>query len=194
MKVAIDAGHGGKDSGAMFRGVMEKDITLNIALELQRLSQYANSLEVFMTRTSDQTVFLSDRTNAIRRWGADLVLSIHCNADPDSDLAGMPEARGEEVYYNPGSIKGKHLAECVGWGLQQEFPAEPWRGIKERGLWMVRLGAPSGTDPATLPPSVLAEVAFIDNSASNNELRNPAVRNRIAFALLQGILRYQGGC
>lgn len=181
MKLCIDPGHGGNDSGASFRGTMEKEIVLSISLFLEDLLKYTE-IETSMTRKDDRTIALRERSDFANTGNADLCISIHCNADADPDLPGMPEARGEEIFYSPGSVKGKMLAELVGGGLKKEFPLEPFRGIIGRELWMV---------DKTGMPAILVETAFIDNSTSVNELRMPSVRRKIAFAILRGVLAYE---
>jgi N-acetylmuramoyl-L-alanine amidase len=80
-KIFIDPGHGGKDTGAVGNGLQEKDITLSIALEMQRILQneYEN-VSVQLSRTSDTAVPLSQRAAKANRWGADVYLAIHVNA------------------------------------------------------------------------------------------------------------------
>lgn len=179
MKLFIDPGHGGEDPGATFDGLREKDVTLSIARELAALL-YPSSIETRLSRTEDVFVPLADRARAANSWNADLFLSIHTNADPDPDGPGMPEASGAEVYYL--TSRGRLFAEHLGTGLRREFPGEPWRGARERGLYVIR---------KTAMPAALAEVAFIDDSSTARKLRAQIVRRQIAFALLRGVLGYQ---
>lgn len=181
MKLIIDPGHGGKDPGGMFRGVSEKDIVLDICLQLDRLLKYS-SIESIMTRRGDNTLRLRDRVTFANEQNADLFVSIHTNADPDDDNPGDPEAEGKEVWVNPGSEKGTQIAQGVRDGFKREFPDEPFRGIKERGLYVLR---------RTSMPAALVEVAFIDNSESHRELLNPSVRGQLAFSIMRGILWYE---
>ncbi len=182
MKLCIDPGHGGSDTGATFRGTLEKDIDLSIALYLENMCQSSGTIDTVMTRRDDRTLRLRERTDFANVENVDLFISIHCNADPDPDLPGMPEARGEEIFFAPGSAKGSKLADCVADGLRKDFPLEPFRGTIGRELWVVdKTGA----------PAILVETAFIDNSTSVNELKDPIVRKRIAFAILRGILSYE---
>lgn len=81
MKLYLDPGHGGSDPGATGNGLSEKDVTLDIALKIRSIlvDQYEN-VEVMMSRTSDTTKSLNQRTNEANAWGADFYLSIHINA------------------------------------------------------------------------------------------------------------------
>lgn len=82
MKLYLDPGHGGSDPGAQGNDLNEKDVTLDIALRLRNilLNDYEN-VEVRMSRTSDITKSLYERTNEANSWGADFYLSIHINSD-----------------------------------------------------------------------------------------------------------------
>ena len=81
VKIFIDPGHGGADSGAGGNGLAEKNVTLSIATRIRDilLKEYQN-VTVKMSRTGDQTVSLQQRTDMANAWGADFYLSIHINA------------------------------------------------------------------------------------------------------------------
>ncbi|MHC8517281.1 N-acetylmuramoyl-L-alanine amidase [Sporosarcina sp. ITBMC105] len=81
VKIYIDPGHGGTDPGAIGNGLKEKDVTLAIATRVRNIlvNEYSNAT-VRMSRTGDQTVSLSQRTNDANAWGAAFYLSIHINA------------------------------------------------------------------------------------------------------------------
>lgn len=81
VKIFIDPGHGGADPGTSGYGMQEKNLTLQIALTLRNIlvNEY-KGVSVLLSRTSDQTVSLTERTNAANNWGADYYLSIHINA------------------------------------------------------------------------------------------------------------------
>lgn len=81
VKIYIDAGHGGQDSGAVGNGLYEKNIVLSIANELNRilLNDY-EGVQTKMTRTTDVFLSLTQRTDNANAWGADAFVSIHCNS------------------------------------------------------------------------------------------------------------------
>ncbi len=82
-KVVIDAGHGGKDPGAVGKKSAEKDITLSVALKLGKYIQQAfPEVEVIYTRKEDVFIGLDERSRLANEKGADLFISIHCNANP----------------------------------------------------------------------------------------------------------------
>ncbi|MDD2549893.1 MAG: N-acetylmuramoyl-L-alanine amidase, partial [Bacteroidales bacterium] len=83
-KVVIDAGHGGKDFGAIGRKSREKDIVLNVALKVGKYIQdNLPDVEVIYTRDRDVFVPLGDRGKIANESGADLFISIHCNSNPN---------------------------------------------------------------------------------------------------------------
>lgn len=90
--VMIDAGHGGKDPGAIANGVREKDVNLRMARIMGNMLQ-AQGFKVLYTRTTDKFIPLEERTALANAKGADLFISIHCNAYKD------PKVHGLEVYY-----------------------------------------------------------------------------------------------
>lgn len=88
-KVVIDAGHGGKDPGAIGRKAEEKSITLGIALKLGKLIRNnIKNVDVILTRDADEFVELYQRAEIANRNKADLFISIHCNANPSRVFQG----------------------------------------------------------------------------------------------------------
>jgi N-acetylmuramoyl-L-alanine amidase len=150
MKIILDSGHGGEDSGATFRDLKEKDITFDICLAaLERLQLFH---WVALARTSDMYVSLADRVKTANWWKADLFVSVHCNADPDSDEPGMPEAKGEEIWIHPSSVTGRHVAQAIKGHVDEFFSKHKFRGIKEsKGLYVLH---------KTQMPAVLIETGL----------------------------------
>jgi len=183
MKIILDPGHGGDDSGAVFRDLKEKDITLDICLAaIERLQLFHWTA---LTRTSDMYVSLSDRAKTANWWKADLFVSVHCNADPDSDEPGMPEAKGEEIWIHPGSLTSRHVAEAVTGHVDDFFPKHTFRGIKEsEGFYILR---------RTQMPAVLIETGFLDNVNEYRAFKGVVNRRRIGILLAQGLLNYDKG-
>jgi N-acetylmuramoyl-L-alanine amidase len=89
----IDAGHGGHDPGALVKGLSEAELTLDVALRLEKLLLRQPGVEVIQTRRTNAFVPLEERTDLANRSGADIFLSIHANASADR------RARGVETYY-----------------------------------------------------------------------------------------------
>src|SRR6476469_9058545 len=105
--VVLDPGHGGQDSGAMCGGVMEKDLTLDVARRVDRLLDF-RGIATLMTRLGDSYVSLADRAAFGNRANESIFISIHFNED------NKPVASGVETYYathqiNSGSTFGAWL-------------------------------------------------------------------------------------
>lgn len=103
LRLVIDAGHGGKDSGAIGYSYYEKDIALGIALKLgQYIEQNLLDVEVIYTRKEDVFIPLHERASLANEQEADLFISIHCNSLGKS----RPEVSGTETY-----VLGLHRAD-----------------------------------------------------------------------------------
>jgi N-acetylmuramoyl-L-alanine amidase len=87
--VIIDAGHGGHDSGCMYGGVKEKDLTLRMALALgTRITELIPDVKIIYTRKTDKFVELWERAGIANRNNADLFISLHCNSSPNPKTSG----------------------------------------------------------------------------------------------------------
>jgi N-acetylmuramoyl-L-alanine amidase len=180
-RIVIDAGHGGKDPGASYGGLREKDVNLAVVQQMH-LELSIIGFDVILTRGTDLTLTLAERCAIANKSGAMAFLSIHCNADPDPDLPGMPEARGEEiwVYQMPGL--SYDLAFDIGESFKYHFPLEPWRGIKiSQGLYVLR---------HTRMPAALVEIGFIDASDSPETFGDSQTILKIAHVVDIGILNW----
>jgi N-acetylmuramoyl-L-alanine amidase len=113
LRVVIDPGHGGKDPGARGRGLVEKDVVLNVSkLLASRLRQ--DGIEVFLTRRDDRFLSLEQRTAIANSQDADLFISVHANASSNTAL------RGVEVYYlnntdNRGTLRLAAMENNLHW-------------------------------------------------------------------------------
>src|SRR6266480_4909594 len=105
--VVLDPGHGGQDSGAMCGGVMEKDVTLDVARRVDRLLN-SQGIATLMTRLGDSYVSLADRAAFGNRANDSIFISIHFNED------NKPVASGVETYYAAHQIaSGSALASWL---------------------------------------------------------------------------------
>jgi N-acetylmuramoyl-L-alanine amidase len=181
MKICIDAGHGGSDPGASFKGLLEKDVTLKIIL---RTGEKLESLghDIIYTRTSDTYPTLPDRARICNTNDCEIFVSVHTNADPDPDEPGDLEAQGEEIWYLKGGVKSRKLAEIMERWIDAVFPDEPFRGLKEsENLYVLK---------HTNCPAILIEVGFIDKSSTNETLRSDETIDRIAELISNGLDDY----
>ncbi len=117
--IVIDPGHGGEDFGAVgHAGMMEKDVALSVALELEKILVAQHGATVRLTRRKDVFVPLMERTQMANDYEADLFVSLHANASPKGNLSGL------EVYYldNQGDRSSKALAERENSSVRFEGP------------------------------------------------------------------------
>ena len=187
-KIVIDPGHGGNDAGAIGpTGVMEKNVTLKVALELKKLLE-AEGAQVTMTRDGDTTVSpkgakasdieeLGARCDVANRIGADIFISIH------ADSFTRPEARGTTgYYYSKGSGRGQKLADCIRRNLVEQL-GTPSRGTQPCNFYVVK-----NTDM----PATLIELGFISNKEEEKLLDSKEGVQRAAQGILDGIEDYFG--
>lgn len=174
MKICIDAGHGGKDPGAVSEGTQEKDINLQIAKKLYEILE-KNNYQLLMTRLEDNYISLEERTNMANDFDADIFISIHNNA------VFNPDVQGTETLYYPGSEKGERLAKLVQDELVKKLQ-RPDRGIKPRGKLAVL--------KYTVMPAILVECAFLTNPTERKLLQDSEFQELIAEATTEGIGHY----
>ncbi len=180
--IVLDAGHGGRDPGAIGpTGVLEKDVILAITLEAARLLRQQGA-EVILTRQSDVAVELVQRAEIANRAGADVFVSVHANANVDRSK------HGTSTYWwpypdviTPGQIAAR---ERLAGALQTALLGELQR--HDLGLYQARFAVLRATDM----PSVLLEVAFVSNPAEERLLADPAFQNRAAAAIAAGLQAY----
>lgn len=172
VKIFIDPGHGGSDPGAVGNGLQEKNLTLQIASGVQNilLNEYVG-VSVMMSRTGDQTVSLSQRTNAANSWGADYYLSIHINSGGGT---------GFESYVYPG----------VG------APTTTYRNAIHDEVLKVVNFADRGKKSADFHvlresnmDAVLTENGFIDNINDATKLRSASFIDALARGHANGLVR-----
>ena len=173
-RVILDAGHGGTDAGASYRGRLEKDDTLAMAMAVGAILQ-ENGVEVSYTREEDvyQTPF--QKAQIANQSGADLFVSIHRNSSPrENQYSGV-----ESLVFREEGIK-RELAENINRELERIGYADP--GIRERpGIVVLR---------KTKMPAVLVEVGFI-NTEADNQLFDERFQQS-AEAIADGILMTLG--
>ncbi len=215
-RIVIDPGHGGHDTGTIGpTGLEEKDVVLDVGLKLRKLLEQNTGCEVVMTRTDDTFIPLEERTAIANEKGADLFISIHANASPDKsargietyylnftsntdalEVAARENATSQEaVHQLQDLIKKIALTEKI--EESQDFArdvqhevytrvtkvsgAQRDRGIK-KAPFVVLIGANM--------PSVLAEISFLSNPRDEHLLKRSDYREKIAYALYEGIVGY----
>ena len=171
LKIAIDAGHGGDNSGAsgLVSKVLEKEYTLKIAKQLQLTLQKAGVRQVFMTRTRDTTLDMPQRIQLLKAYNPDLLISIHLNS------AGIDTVKGTSTYYR--YIGYRPLTVAI---LNQMLSL----GLKEYGNvgnFNFSLSGP------TAYPNCLVEVAFLSNREDEKKILDPKFHKAVAGKIFLGI-------
>ncbi len=186
--IVIDAGHGGNDSGAIGpTGVMEKTVTLNIALRLQKLLE-AEGATVYMTRSTDTEVSpkganasdieeLQARCDVANNHDADIFISIHNDSFTNGAAKGTTG-----YYYSRGSAKSRDLADKVRSGVIDQI------GTQSRGTQSCNFYVVKHTDM----PATLVEVAFISNPEEEKLLNSADGAQKAAQGIADGIADYFG--
>jgi N-acetylmuramoyl-L-alanine amidase len=187
--ILIDPGHGGRLDGAVGpSGLPEKDPNSDIAA---RLASKLEGSRVFVTHDPDVTAGLTFRSALANSLGADVVVSVHNNADPD----GPSERPGSETYYQYRSPASKRLAGLVYEELVRALAGfqASWVADRDAGA-KYRLNATGGDYYALLRgsrvPTIIVEALFVSNASEETLLRNPDVTDAIASAIGAGIDRY----
>lgn len=178
-KVRIDGGHGGKDSGASGNGLREKDIVLTLSLEIKKqLERDYDGIQVELSRSKDVFLELKERTDEANKAGADLLVSIHCNA-------GGGAGGFESFRYTNASAASRSLQNM----LHTEIVAalRPFnvidRGQKAANLHMCR---------ESKMPAVLTENLFIDVATDATKLKQQEVIDALISGHVVGIAKYLG--
>lgn len=215
-RIVVDAGHGGKDPGAIgANGLMEKVVTLAIAKELAARLEEELGCEVILTRKTDIFIPLEERTAIANKVGADLFISIHANASVNRS------AQGVETYYlnfskndqaaavaareNGTSIRQVGDLELILFDLmanakinessrlaseiQKSLVSDLGRhysNVKDLG---VKQGPFYVLLGATMP-SVLVEAAFISNAVEEIRLQDGRFHQKAASAIVKGVRNY----
>lgn len=175
-KVWIDAGHGGKDPGAVANGIQEKDIALKVSLGIkERLEAGYEDVQVFLSRSTDVFLELRDRTAKANAAGADILVSIHCNA-------GGGKGGFESFRYTSASQSSIKLQDTLHKAITAKLGGTD-RGQKAQNLHMVR---------ESKMPAVLTENLFIDVAADADRLNQASVIDAIIDGHVQGIATYLG--
>ncbi|MGE6256760.1 N-acetylmuramoyl-L-alanine amidase [Heyndrickxia sporothermodurans] len=176
--IVIDAGHGGKDPGASANGLIEKNVTLNIALRAQKYLKNAG-IEVVMTRTGDSYPTLQDRIDIGVKANADAFISIHANN------FSKGSANGTETYYNNGgpsdrANESKQLANFIQKRLVKAIETTN-RGIKPQEYQVIKY------NPLA---AVLVELGFLSNKEDAAKLASEEYSNLAAKSIYQGVLDF----
>ena len=215
-RIVIDPGHGGHDAGTIGpTGLEEKTVVLDVGLKLKELLEQNTGCEVVMTRSDDTFIPLEERTAIANEKGADLFISIHANASHDMSARGIetyylnftsnPDALEVAARENSTSQEAVHqlqdlikkIAMTEKIEESQDFARQVQREVYTRVTKFSGAQRDRGTKKAPFVvliganmPSVLAEISFLTNPRDEHLLKRSEYREKIAYALYEGILGY----
>jgi N-acetylmuramoyl-L-alanine amidase len=180
-KIYLDAGHGGKDSGAIGNGLYEKNICLDLVKRIEaKLKEYKN-VQVMQTRTTDIFLELQERTDKANAWGANVFISIHCNSGGTATTA-----KGYESHIYNGTVTPETIA------LQNVLHAEvvraiggnsPDRGKKRSNFHVLR---------ESHMAAILGENLFVTNAGDAALLKQATFLDRVAQGYVNGLEKFFG--
>lgn len=187
--IAIDAGHGGPDGGAVSReGLIEKDINLAVSLYLRDYLQQAGAI-VVMTREGDydlaqdgtkgyskrKTEDLKQRVRRIEEKSVDLFVSIHMNSIPSNLWSGA------QTFYYPNNEANKALAGFVQEELRATLQNTDRVAKTVNTLYLLKV---------LKMPAVLVEVGFLSHPQESALLGDDIYQRKVATSIYRGILKY----
>lgn len=216
--IVLDAGHGGKDPGAIGpHGTKEKDINLAIVLQLEKIFNKDSNYKVILTRNDDTFIPLVERANIANKNKADLFISVHCNANLKRTASGFEIYFLSEKASDTGAISTETLENSV---IALEDKSDEKKTVLQNMLWSMvvneyinesselssfiiaeasgRLKIPSqGIKQAnfyvlrgTQMPSVLVETAYISNYTEEAKLNTSSFQKSAADSIYEGIKKY----
>ncbi|HIP41119.1 MAG TPA: N-acetylmuramoyl-L-alanine amidase [Campylobacterales bacterium] len=213
-KIVIDAGHGGRDNGASFNGIKEKNITLIIAKKLKAELQ-KKGYRVYMTRQKDKYIALERRTEYANKIGADMFISLHANAAPSKkraskfkgieifylSLAGTNRVKNGRIIFKAKSLyskkdckvmvsskkikKSRKLAWIVRKYMLRNLKRK-YRNVEDNGVRKSDFWVLLGTKM----PSILVETGYLTDKLEGKRLMNGYYQNLIVKGISEGVLNY----
>lgn len=182
--IYIDPGHGGVDPGAMYKGIMEKDINLTISKKIEEKLTKLGAI-VYLTRYGDYDLSvnhtinrkrsdLSRRGNIINKSGCDMFLSIHLNAEDTGTW------RGAQIFYDDIHEKNEEIAKI----FQNLFVKKLNSNRKYKKTTELYL------QKRVKQPGVLMELGFLSNSNDRYLLKQDSYQEKIANIISEGLIQY----
>ena len=211
LRIVLDAGHGGWDLGTVGRkGLLEKDLVLDVVSRLGELVRKRLNADITYTRDGDRYLSLEKRAEIANIAQADLFISVHANYSSDATARGVEtyysntyssaRARTSEADEQPELqnlnwtnvdirtkvFESRRFASAVQQSLYGTISAST-PGTRNRGVKQAAYAVLTGTTM----PAVLAEISFVSSPEDEVRLQDPEYRQEIAEALFRGIQRYK---
>ena len=195
--IFLDPGHGGRDSGAYYYNVAEKDLNMQVYRKLRKKLEELD-YKVLTSRDSDIDVdFVTERSRMVNKTNSDIFISIHFNATGSaysrasgiqtysySDDPDYPSKINPYWHNHPDRMsESKRLAAAIHSSLLAETGAKD-AGLLERSFAVLR---------ETAKPAVLLELGYIDNFAENQQIRDSHYQDKLVAGIVKGIQKYYAG-
>ena len=185
--IAIDAGHGGKDTGAIgYNGTYEKDVVYAISRRLESLIRAEPGMRAVMVRRGDNFIALNRRAEIARHAGADLFISVHADAHTDAAARGsavftLLPRRVEVEHFAKGTLKVSNRAAGKVLGEMRKKQSVHYSHVKKARFAVLK-------SPDV--PSMLIETGFISNPEEERNLASPPYQGKVARSIFNGISAY----
>lgn len=173
VKLYLDVGHGGSDPGAIGYGLKEKDLNLQISKKINKLLKEYDGITVKMSRTTDKTLSLRQRTNEANSWGADILLSIHINAGGGTGFESF-------IYNGSVSSNTSKYRSILHDEIMKELKGVRDRGKKKANFHMLR---------ESRMIAILTENLFIDTKKDTDQLKKQSFINKVAQGHVNGLVK-----
>ena len=195
--IFLDPGHGGRDSGAYYYNVAEKDLNMQVYRKLRKKLEELD-YKVLTSRDSDIDVdFITERSRMVNKTNSDIFISIHFNATGSayskssgiqtysySDEPDYPSKINPYWHNHPDRMsESKRLAAAIHSSLLAETGAKD-AGLLERSFAVLR---------ETAKPAVLLELGYMDNFAENQQIRDSHYQDKLVAGIVKGIQKYYAG-
>ena len=195
--IFLDPGHGGRDSGAYYYNVAEKDLNMQVYRKLRKKLEELG-YKVLTSRDSDIDVdFITERSRMVNKTNSDIFISIHFNATGSayskssgiqtysySDEPDYPSKINPYWHNHPDRMReSKRLAASIHSSLLAETGAKD-AGLLESSFAVLR---------ETAKPAVLLELGYMDNFAENQQIRDSHYQDKLVAGIVKGIQKYYAG-
>lgn len=195
--IFLDPGHGGRDSGAYYYNIAEKDLNMQVYRKLRKKLEELG-YKVLSSRDSDIDVdFVTERSRMVNKTNSDIFISIHFNATGSaysrasgiqtysySDEPDYPSKINPYWHNHPDRMsESKRLAAAIHSSLLAETGAKD-AGLLESSFAVLR---------ETAKPAVLLELGYMDNFAENQQIRDSHYQDKLVAGIVKGIQKYYAG-
>ena len=195
--IFLDPGHGGRDSGAFYYNVAEKDLNMQIYRKLRSKLEELG-YKVLTSRDSDIDVdFVTERSRMVNKTNSDIFISIHFNVTGNtyskasgiqtysySDEPDYPSKINKYWHNHPDRMsESKRLAAAIHSSLLAETGAKD-AGLLESSYAVLR---------ETAKPAVLLELGYMDNFSENQQIRDSRYQDKLVAGIVKGIQKYYAG-